>query len=88
MNENKQPKIKIIRSDKSSDSYFYSNTDYFFKIVDLKSDKTVDFFQGSWFSNVSGGDKKEGVESVLLQKDGKTIAVKYFDGSEMMKTYE
>lgn len=68
---------KIIDRQRSSDSYFFSDTSYHWEIVRIKDNLSVMDFYGTWSEGTSHCHQ-DGVESVKFITDNK-IEVKYFD---------
>lgn len=69
-------KYKIKTSEKNSESYFYSDTTYYFDVVRIQDDKVMHSFMGQW-SQGKTHDSQTGVESVKMI-DETLVEIKYY----------
>jgi hypothetical protein len=64
---------------RSRDSYFESDSQYEFRVVDTIGDRTVLTFWRSEYAN-SAGSKDSGARQVTVDEDGEAVTVEYEDG--------
>ncbi|CAH6419607.1 Hypothetical protein KVN_LOCUS6 [uncultured virus] len=70
---------KIIDSQHSNDSYFFSDTCYEFEIIWLKNNIIIETFNGFWTQGVNHQIQK-GIKSIKFIEDNK-ILLENFDGT-------
>ena len=66
---------------RSRDSYFESDSQYEFRVIDRNSGKTVLSFWRDEFANASGSEDS-GARQVTVDEDGLSVTVRYEDGRE------
>jgi hypothetical protein len=80
MIENINESMYVVRpSQKSDDSYFYSNTDYTFEVVGINDNRVVKTYHGSWYQNANSDDRS-GVKEVTLIGQSH-VRIEHFDGT-------
>ncbi|KAJ5073540.1 hypothetical protein M0811_08657 [Anaeramoeba ignava] len=67
---------KIVRSERSDDSYFYSHSDYTWTLVDKRTNKEIKSWGGSW-NQGANYDNKTGATNVHL--NGNFVFIDYVD---------
>lgn len=64
---------------RSRDSYFESDDQYEFRVIDRNNGKTVLSFWRDEFANASGSEDS-GARQVTVDEDGLAVTVRYEDG--------
>ena len=72
-------RFEIIPYTHDDDSYFYSDTDYYWSVASVETGDELLSYSGYWNSR-RDGDMKDGTESVAFGESGDAVVSTSFDG--------